>query len=78
MDGLLVELLKDSPWIALSLYLLHRLFSRENAVLSAYREGAESQSSLSASIESLENSLGTVQTTLRDIQLELRGMGGSR
>lgn len=72
MDPLLIELLKDSPWIALTVFLLLRIFRREEATLSAYKDGAESQQSLSAAIESLERSIGSVQSSVVDLRAEVR------
>lgn len=81
MDEFLIGLAKDSPLVAIIAYLLYRLFRREDATLDAYKSGAstaraqaESQSSLAASIESMERSLGSLQTTVHTSKLSVDEM----
>lgn len=49
-----------------------RLFRREEATLQAYIQGSESNSSQAAAMESLERSMGSVQTAITDLRAEVR------
>lgn len=39
MTDTFIALLKDSPWIAITVYLLHRLLKREQQAIDAFKEG---------------------------------------
>jgi len=76
VESLLIELAKDSPWIAVTLVLLWRLFNREDRVLDAYKSGAESNTSMAAAVESLERSIGSVQSSIVELRAEVRAWRG--
>lgn len=69
MADVWIGLLKDAPWIALTVFLLYKHFGTD--VLGVYISGAEhnksqsdSISNLASSIESMERSLGVLQNSV--------------
>lgn len=84
-EEILFGLLKDSPWIGLSAYLLWRTMASSTTALQAYKDGSEqarlttdSLSELSRSLSSVEASLGQLHTNVDRVHTTVLEMRASR
>lgn len=68
--GLLLELAKDSPWMALTAFLIYRQAVREGKTLEAFRSGIESNRELADAIQGMQR----LETRIEDIRADIRDL----
>lgn len=74
MEGFLPELFKESPWVALVVFLLWRAAKKEDAALQAFKDGTADAKVLTEALMAVNTGLGQLRENVRDVHEAVRGM----